>query len=43
MEKGKVSGIALAMAVAGLMGAQSQPVAAATGTTDLVHCYGVNT
>jgi hypothetical protein len=42
----KVSGVTLALAAAGLLGAcESTPSAqasAAGGTTDLVHCYGVN-
>ena len=40
------SGVALAMAAAGLMGCQSNAstssAASATSSTDLAHCYGVN-
>jgi uncharacterized membrane protein len=41
--KGKLSGITLAMAAAGLAGSMSLPAAAeAGGSADLVHCYGAN-
>ncbi|MBL4828016.1 MAG: hypothetical protein JKY66_09950 [Spongiibacteraceae bacterium] len=46
-KKRKISGAAIAMAAAGLFAcanAQAKPeTSAATGTTDLAHCYGVNT
>ena len=38
----KVSGIALAIAAAGLVSGASPTVQAKGDTTDLVHCYGVN-
>ena len=45
--KATLSGTAFALAAAGLVGCtsagESQPAAAAGATTDLVHCYGVNT
>ena len=37
----KMTGIALAIAAAGFVATTSN-VSAAAGTTDLVHCYGVN-
>jgi hypothetical protein len=42
--KKKLTGTALAMAAAGLVGmAGATPAIAAGATTDMVHCYGVNT
>ena len=38
----KTSGLVLALAAAGLVGCASQPEAKATGSANLVHCYGVN-
>ena len=44
--KTKLTGIALAVAAAGLVGCESSgsssAAASASNSTDLVHCYGVN-
>ncbi len=38
----KLSGIALAIAAAGFVATSPTVMAATSGSTDLVHCYGVN-